>query len=40
MKQNKNKLKDTENRLVVTRGEGGWRVGKMSEGAEVNGDRW
>lgn len=28
---NKTKLIDTENRLMVARDEGGWRVGKKSE---------
>lgn len=31
-KQNKNKLIDTEIRLLVTRREGGWGIGKISEG--------
>lgn len=34
----KNKLKDTENRLVVTGGEGGWEVGKKVEGGQLYGD--
>ena len=29
---------DKENRLVVTRGEGGWGVAKRSKGAHMYGD--
>ena len=32
-KQNRNRLIDTENRLMVTRGEGGWEI----QGKELNG---
>ena len=38
-KQNKNKLTDTENRLVVTRGEGGWEMGEMGKRAQPYSDR-
>ena len=37
-KQNKNK--HIENRLVVTRGETGWRKGQMGKGGQLYGDRW
>lgn len=33
--KNKTKPKDTENRLVVIRGEGGWRMGKTGEGGQL-----
>ena len=40
-KQNKNKLIDTEIRLVVTIREGGWGIGKISEGvSHLYGDGW
>ena len=39
-KQNKNKLIDTENRLLVTRREGGWGEGEMGEGDKMYGDGW
>ena len=39
-KQNKSKLIDTENRLVVTRGEQGWGAGKMSRGGQLYDDGW
>ena len=39
-KQNKNKLIETENRAVVIRAEGGWRVGEMDEGGQLYGDGW
>ena len=35
----KNKLTDTENRLI-TRGEGGWEVSKIGEGSQFDGDEW
>ena len=38
MKQNKNKLIDTEYRLVVTRKEGDYKVGEMDEGGQAYGD--
>ena len=38
-KQKKNKLTDTGNTLVVTRGEGDWRwEGETSEGGQLYGD--
>ena len=37
-KQNKNKLIDTENRLVVTRGEQVWGEGEMGNGGQLYGD--
>lgn len=40
-KQNKTKTNvHTEKRLVVTRGEKGWRLGKMGEGEQLCGDGW
>ena len=38
--QTKHKLIDTENRLVVTRGERGWGVGEIGEGGQLYGDGW
>lgn len=38
-KQNKNKLRDTGYRLVVTRGEKGWVKGKILKGGQLYGDR-
>ena len=40
IKQNKNKHIDTENRLVVTRGEKGWGEGKTGKGGQLCGDGW
>ena len=34
-KQNKNRLTDSENKLVVTRGEGVWGVGEIGEGGSI-----
>ena len=34
-KYNKDRLIDTEHRLVVTRGEGSWRVDRMGEGDQL-----
>lgn len=31
---------DEENRLVVTRGERGWREGKMGKGGQLYGDKY
>ena len=40
-KQNKHKLIDTENRSLVTRGEGGWRWVKwIGGGVLLCGDGW
>ena len=39
-KQTKNKLTDTENILVVTRGEEGWRVSETGKGAQLYDDGW
>lgn len=39
-RQNKNKLRDTENRLVVTSREGGCGVDKMGEEGQLYGDEW
>lgn len=39
-KQNKNKLTDVENRLVVIRGKGGWREGGMGEEGQLDGNGW
>ena len=40
-KQKKNKLLiGTENRLVIIKGEGGWRLGKMDKGGQLYGDGW
>ena len=39
-KQNKNKLRDTDYRLVVTRGGKGWGEGKVLTGGQRYGDRW
>ena len=39
-KQNKNKLIDTENRLMVTRGERGCGGCKMDEGGQLYDDEW
>lgn len=36
----KNKLIEADNRLVVTRGKGGWREGKMGKRGQLYGDRW
>ena len=39
-KKKKKNLIDTENRFVVSRGERGWRVGKMGEGGQIYDDEW
>lgn len=38
--QNKNKLIDTENRLVVIKGEKGGEVGEMGEGGQLDSAGW
>lgn len=35
-----NNVIDTENILVVPRGQGGGEVGKMGRGGQLYGDRW
>ena len=39
-KLNKNRLIETDNRLVVIRGEGGWREGEMGKRGQLYDDRW
>ena len=38
-KPNKNKHIDKRNTVVITRGEVGWREGKMGKGGQLYGDR-
>ena len=37
---NKNKVTDTEVRLVVTGGEGSWGMGEKDEGGQLYGEGW
>ena len=39
-KQNKNKIIDTENRLVDTRGTSAWGYSEMGRGDQLYGDGW
>ena len=39
-KQNRNKLIDTDNRLVITRREWGWKSGEWGKGDQIYGDEW